>query len=193
MWMLISTGAAGIQHNSSNLDTLLHPQQSTRRPQMVIRLDGRRVNNKCARSVIEHVRGRVVCTNIATFVKGATEVMAPFTHQDIRCLELVSQAALPIDTFGFVFHLNVESMVWHQAKLLDITSAMNGIQDGLLAVPVWVGGEPCVLVTSQLLIKLCAMAGTFHWYRPLPVLSELLREMWPCVADVFCAPRDWIA
>ena len=55
-----STGAAGIQQNSSNLDILLHPQQSTRRPQMVVRLDPQRVITQSARRVMEHIRGRLI-------------------------------------------------------------------------------------------------------------------------------------
>jgi hypothetical protein len=39
-----ATGAAGIQQNSSNLDILLHPQQSTRHPQMVVRFDASRID-----------------------------------------------------------------------------------------------------------------------------------------------------
>lgn len=64
-----TTGAASMQQ-ATNLDTLLHPSQSTRRPQMIVRLDRDAVDTASARAVLDHLRGRVVAAAFSDFVVG---------------------------------------------------------------------------------------------------------------------------
>lgn len=63
-----TTGAASMQQ-ATNLDTLLHPTQSTRRPQMIVRLDAAAIDIKSARAVLDHLRGRLVAATFADFVR----------------------------------------------------------------------------------------------------------------------------
>ena len=154
---------------------------------MVIRLDGSRVNISSCKAVLEHVRGRVIFTTVSTFVKGHTEVLAPLGNHARRMLDLFAASPVSPNTYGFSFKLNVPAMVWHAVTIQQVLHGMQTLQDTILAVPTWIAGEPTVFVTSRLLLNLCPQWGTAHWQRPLPNLNELLRETWPCIADVFCA------
>lgn len=53
---------------ATNLDALLRPTQSTRNPQMIVRLNRSIVNTRCARAVLDHIRGRILSTTFTDFV-----------------------------------------------------------------------------------------------------------------------------
>lgn len=191
----VTTGAAGIQQSSSNLDTLLHPQQSTRRPQMVIHLDPAKVNTASARSVIEHVRGRVIATTMGSFLRGTPETLAPMVGRAARCMEVLGgNGTVPTDAaalvgghYGFRSAVNAHAMVWHNVTVDELVQAVRNLPDPAMVVPLWEDGQPWFYVTSRLLMGLRPSSGA-SWQQPLPALSALLHENWPSVADVFCAP-----
>lgn len=55
---------------ATNLDALLRPTQSTRNPQMIIRLNRDVMDTRNARIVLDHVRGRILSTTFTNFVVG---------------------------------------------------------------------------------------------------------------------------
>lgn len=90
-----STGVAAIQQANGSLDALLHPQQSTRRPQMIVHLDPACVDVHDARAVIEHVRGRLLTTTLGTFVRERGELLerAALAPRLLRMLAVAAPAA----------------------------------------------------------------------------------------------------
>ena len=188
--MLVSTGAAGIQQSSSNLDTLLHPQQSTRRPQMVVRLHGRKMNPDSAREVIEHVRGKIIATTMGSFLQGRIDILAPVEGRALACLQSLGAQG---GCYAFRWTLDVQAMIWHNVTLERLLNSTKSIQDNVFIAPLWEEGDLHFFITSRLLTKFPLFAGDTHWTQPLPSLPELFRENWPGIADVFCATRVLVA
>ena len=177
-------GGAGIQQASANLDTLLHPQQSTRRAQMVVHLCADVVDVQSARSVLEHVRGRVMAINLRTFVTNRGEVVRLATDSaPVKLMEGVEHAIR--------IALDADTVVWHN---LDMERCVQALTAGatygdLVVAAVWECNQPVLYVGSK---RVEALLHAEHpvedpCRHPLPDAADLLRETWPAVADMFCA------
>jgi hypothetical protein len=174
-----TSGGAGIQQASSNLDTLLHPLQSTRRAQMIVHLCPRAVDVQSARAVLEHVRGRLIATTLGTFVCGRGDVVSlDPSSVTARLLGGVQHALrLPLDS---------DTVVWHG---LDIVACVDrlGTNDDVTVTPVWEQEGVVIYAASRRVTELLARRPPDPWASSLPPLTEFLQEAWPAVADVFCA------
>jgi hypothetical protein len=195
-----STGVAAIQQASSNLDTLLHPQQSTRRPQMIIHPDNNGmfpivpcihlnrevVDTTDARAVMDHVRGRILATTVAAFVCGRAVMVtsADVPGRTVALFRAVHGLADP-PALLLRLRLDLDAMVWHNLRIPALLSAVEA-QPEVRGLSVWEGDE-VVLYVASCRLGVVTPCTTETWTAPLPALSALLCHHWPCIADVFCA------
>jgi hypothetical protein len=157
-----TTGAASIQQ-ATNLETLLHPVQSTRHPQMVIHLNPAVVDTSDARRVLDHVRGRVIASTFADFVDGHRIVDGALT-----------------------FALRPDAMVWHNRSVWDLLPVLRDHNPDVDLAARCDGGTMCVEARMRA-DRLPFAERPERWTTPLPSATTLLAENWPSIADVFCA------
>lgn len=186
-----STGVAALQQASSNLDTLLHPQQSTRRPQMIIRLAADALDTSDARTVLDHVRGRILATTVKTFVGGRATLVDALPDRAAALVEAIHGIPASAAVRGLCVSLDLDAMVWHNLGVDAVTRAVETAVPDAAALVLWERGAPVLYVLSRQLAS-AGMAASQHadaerWVSELPALNVLLRERWPCIADVFCA------
>ena len=185
-----STGAAGIQQNSSNLDILLHPHQSTRRPQMVIRFDKTQLKTESAQAVIRHVQGKIMHTTIGTFLNSNIVVCKPLPNKVIALMSAVYEEPIPPCVIGFRMNMEVQAMVWHNVGVEDVVDAIGRTAStDVFSLPMWIEKEPCIFITTRQLIATSADHPS-RWTQSLPDLPSMLQHNQPCIADIFCAPRE---
>jgi hypothetical protein len=189
-----STGAASIQE-ASNLENLLHPQQSTKRSHMLIHLDGERVDIHSAQAVLNHIRGKILHTTLNGFIVAgiapiifikSADALPPFVRRanpDGVFDKLITGVAIPIDP---------DAMVWHHHTILDIVRCLTlqhgKTSSGFHFIPLWQDGMWWIYVIPEQLCMLPISDGDLKWKLPLPSLDELVSgALWPSIADIFCA------
>ena len=154
---------------------------------MVIRLDGQHTDITCAKSVIEHVRGRVIATSIATFVHGTAKMLCPLPSAVIGLVGVLFHQALPESTIGFCIHLNIQKMVWHNISVQRIVDVVQQSMQDMFVTVGWHENAPCLFATTKVMINVSQILDGTCWSHALPSLNDLMREPWPSIADVFCA------
>jgi hypothetical protein len=114
-----STGAASIQQ-ASNLENLLHPQQSTKRAQMLIHLDPNRVDIHSVYAVLDHVRGKILHTTLNEFL--VPRVAPVIFIQSLNTVPSLITGPEPIT--GFYMQIDVDAMMWHNHSVIDIVATL---------------------------------------------------------------------
>ena len=160
---------------------------------MVIRLDAERVDITSASAVIRHVQGRVIHTTLGTFLDRNVVLYAPLPSGIVSLMSVVYTATLPRNIPGFRVRMDTQAMIWHNVGVTDLIRTMDTAIASMemMFVPMWVEREPSFFVTTRRLMGAVADDYT-HWSSPLPCLEQMLRQQWPCVADIFCAESSSI-
>ena len=182
-----STGAASIQQ-ASNLENLLHPQQSTKRAQMLIHLDAHRVDIHSAQAVLNHIRGKILHTTLNAFV---VPRVAPFIFiQSVDAVPPLIAGPEPIT--GFCIQMDPDAMTWHNHTIVDIVTTLRlkhqtgGL--GFSFIPMHTDGKWLIYVIVDHLSSLPIVSGDDKWRQPLPSLETMVSGVvWPSIADIFCA------
>lgn len=170
-----ATGSASI-HHASNLENLLHPQQSTKKTQMVVYFDRTSVDTGSCRAVMSHVRGKLKSTTMVDLLA------------DRPCA--LSQSE------GLELWLDGYAMVWHDQTVASILECIqNHIPETEIST-VSVDDEACrycVHLKMPHLMDDRLVRSDVTLQRPLhDDLEMLLRVNLPSLADVLCAESSAI-
>lgn len=181
-----STGAVGIQQASSNLDTLLHPQLSSRRPQMIVRLDRSRVNTASATDVLNHLRGRLIATTVGTFLVGRPRLSigTPPPSVLVAMWGALHNIKVHARTPLLRATLDASALVWHDISIDRLIRTLQENCEGvvLAAVP-----EDGWVVTLYATSANALRAQQGDAAPELPPLTVILCQRFPSIADIFCA------
>lgn len=116
-------GGGGLTHHAassvqqaSNLENLLHPQLSSRRPQMLVYLDPAKVDVGSCHAVMSHLRGRLLATTCVSYLRAAPVPLVNLSLDDLPpalrvrlrrttdSQRSINGLRLPIDTDALVWH-----------------------------------------------------------------------------------------
>jgi hypothetical protein len=91
---------------------------------------------------------------------------------------------------GVVLPLDDDALVWHNVPVGTLARRLAAQHPDLhflpMAAPVTAPASWDLLVVARRLRGLCGNdAG--RWDHPLPPLNTMLADVWPCLADIFCA------
>lgn len=129
---------------------------------MIVRLDRAIIDTACARTVLDHLRGRVVAATFADFV----------TRHSVTA------------TGGLSFVMNPDAMVWHNRSAWDLMHTLRDRNPDIRFEAEAEAEEVRILAHPEREPSRPEV-GADRWTAPLPPFDH--QPGWPCIADVFCA------
>ena len=156
---------------------------------MLVHLDPGRVDCHCCEAVLSHVRGRLVYTTVATFVRSLTVLL---NHPVVDCIppsSPVLRRLLPERVSGVSLGIDSLALVWHHMDIVTLAERIEACHGE--TVVVYPGRDPqgdwFLLLVLTLDVALNDEADGCAWTKPLPPMQALLERKLPSIADIFCA------